>query len=107
MNTLRSRWPEISPAMLLASLQQGWRRVDRKCLARNLKHGQIVNRVAEDGVRLLKPHAPKRVCFALVGRHVYQIGSHKPIDDAHLSRQYALFGNAELPHAFADDPLVS
>ena len=73
----------------------------------NLEHGQIVQRVAKDSIGAGKAYAAKSGGFCRAGGYIDEFAGDDFVRDFDLGGEHALFGNAEIAHAFGDDPLVS
>ena len=72
----------------------------------DLEHGEVVERVAEDGVGMGQAHAAKRHRFCRAGGNVDEFAGDDAVDNFDFGGEDALFGNAEIAHTFRDDPLV-
>ena len=72
----------------------------------DLEHGEVVERIAEDGVGMRKTDAAERCGFGRAGGDVDEFAGDEAVDDFDFGGEDALFGNAEVANAFRDDPLV-
>src|SRR6185437_13345222 len=74
--------------------------------ARDGQHGGVVDRVAEDGVRLSDANAGERGGFAFVGGDVEQAVGDDTVLDGDPGGEDTIRWNIEAADAFFDDPVV-
>lgn len=98
--------PEVSPSAASTFFEQSGRWIDGEGMCRDLEHGEIVKGVAEDRVGMGKADAAKCFGFSAVSGDIDEVGGNDVFGDSDFGGKDALLGNAEVAHAFGDDPLV-
>ncbi len=97
---------EDGPAVRGGDIDQGRGWVDGEGTARNLEHGGVVDRVAEDGVGVGNAGAAKGFGLAFVGRDVDEFAGDDAVFNFDAGGENAAGGKVEALDAFFNDPVV-